>query len=191
MKIEISPPLTDPELNALFAAAWPGHRPTEFGPVLARSLLWLAARRDGPSEERGDAPAAGQGNGRGEGPGNGRGEGPGRGSGEGPGNGRGEGEGDERGERKGAGRGEGSGGGRLVGYVNVVGDGGVHAFVLDTTVHPDEQRRGLGRRLVTTAAEQARARGARWLHVDYEPALAGFYAGCGFRPTAAGLMALD
>ncbi|WP_326676109.1 GNAT family N-acetyltransferase [Streptomyces sp. NBC_01237] len=175
MKIEISPPLTDPELNALFAAAWPGHRPTEFGPVLARSLLWLAARRGGPSEERGDAPAAGQGNGRGEGPGNGRGEG----------------EGDERGERKGAGRGEGSGGGRLVGYVNVVGDGGVHAFVLDTTVHPDERRRGLGRRLVTTAAEQARARGARWLHVDYEPALAGFYAGCGFRPTAAGLMALD
>ncbi|MFC9861249.1 MULTISPECIES: GNAT family N-acetyltransferase [unclassified Streptomyces] len=167
MKIEISPPLTDPELNALFAAAWPGHRPTEFGPVLARSLLWLAARRGGPSEERGDVPAAGQGNGRGEGPGNGRGEG----------------EGDQRRERKGA--------GRLVGYVNVVGDGGVHAFVLDTTVHPDEQRRGLGRRLVTTAAEQARARGARWLHVDYEPALAGFYAGCGFRPTAAGLMALD
>lgn len=31
-------------------------------------------------------------------------------------------------------------GGRLVGYVNVVGDGGAHAFVLDTTVHPDEQR---------------------------------------------------
>lgn len=175
MKIEISPPLTGPELNALFAAAWPGHRPTEFGPVLARSLLWLAARRDGPSEERGDGPVAGQGNGSGEGPGTGRSEGPGNGSGEG--------EGDERGE--------GPGGGRLVGYVNVVGDGGVHAFVLDTTVHPDEQRRGLGRRPVTTAAEQARERGARWPHVDYEPALAGFYAGCGFRPTAAGLMALD
>ncbi|MFD9424519.1 MULTISPECIES: GNAT family N-acetyltransferase [unclassified Streptomyces] len=183
MKIEISPPLTDPELNALFAAAWPGHRPTEFGPVLARSLLWLAARRDGPSEERGDGPVAGQGDGSGEGPGYGNGEGPGYGNGEGPGHGSGEGEGDERGE--------GPGGGRLVGYVNVVGDGGVHAFVLDTTVHPDEQRRGLGRRLVTTAAEQARARGARWLHVDYEPALGGFYAGCGFRPTAAGLMALD
>ncbi|CAM5467163.1 Vitamin B12 import ATP-binding protein BtuD [Streptomyces tanashiensis] len=27
---------------------------------------------------------------------------------------------------------------------NVVGDGGVHAFLLDTTVHPEERRRGLG-----------------------------------------------
>ncbi|MEV1286615.1 GNAT family N-acetyltransferase [Micromonospora sp. NPDC049679] len=31
---------------------------------------------------------------------------------------------------------------RLVGFVNVAGDGGAHAFILDTTVHPDERRRG-------------------------------------------------
>jgi GNAT superfamily N-acetyltransferase len=80
--------------------------------------------------------------------------------------------------------------GRLVGFVNVVGDGSVHAFVLDTTVHPDERRRGLGVRLVRAAAEQARARGATWLHVDYEPHLESFYGRCGFRPTAAGLMRL-
>ncbi|MFE2940771.1 GNAT family N-acetyltransferase [Streptomyces sp. NPDC059255] len=80
--------------------------------------------------------------------------------------------------------------GRLVGYVNVVGDGGLHAFVLDTTVHPDERRRGLGRRLVRTAAAEACARGAHWFHVDYEPALAPFYASCGFRTTEAGLMPL-
>ncbi|MCX5209460.1 GNAT family N-acetyltransferase [Kitasatospora sp. NBC_00240] len=80
--------------------------------------------------------------------------------------------------------------GRLVGYVNVVGDGGAHAFVLDTTVHPDEQRAGLGSRLVRAAAAEARALGAHWLHVDYEPHLESFYARCGFRPTAAGLMRL-
>lgn len=80
--------------------------------------------------------------------------------------------------------------GRLVGFVNVVGDGGRHAFVLDTTVHPDEQRGGLGTRLVRAAAREARAAGAEWLHVDYEEHLAGFYAGCGFRPTAAGLLRL-
>jgi hypothetical protein len=28
------------------------------------------------------------------------------------------------------------------------------------------------------------------LHVDYEPHLDGFYRGCGFRPTAAGLLRL-
>ncbi|HEY3503365.1 MAG TPA: GNAT family N-acetyltransferase [Actinocatenispora sp.] len=80
--------------------------------------------------------------------------------------------------------------GRLVGFVNVVGDGGRHAFVLDTTVHPGEQRSGLGTRLVRAAAGEARAAGAEWLHVDYEEHLTGFYAGCGFRPTAAGLLRL-
>jgi hypothetical protein len=81
-------------------------------------------------------------------------------------------------------------GGRLVGDVNVIGDGGVHAFVLDTTVHPDERRRGLGVQLVQAAAAEARAHGAQWLHVDYEPHLESFYQQCGFRPTAAGLLRL-
>ncbi|MEV0843288.1 GNAT family N-acetyltransferase [Actinocatenispora sera] len=80
--------------------------------------------------------------------------------------------------------------GTLVGFVNVATDGGSHAFLLDTTVHPDEQHRGLGTRLVRAATEQARAAGAEWLHVDYEPHLTGFYAGCGFRPTDAGLRRL-
>nr|WP_241844351.1 GNAT family N-acetyltransferase [Kitasatospora sp. CB01950] len=81
-------------------------------------------------------------------------------------------------------------GGRLVGCVNVAGDGGVHAFILDTTVHPDERRRGLGVRLVRAAAAEARAHGAEWLHVDHEPHLEDFYGRCGFRPTAARLMQL-
>jgi len=81
-------------------------------------------------------------------------------------------------------------GGRLVGFVNVVGDGGAHAFILDTTVHPDERRQGLGVRLVGAAADEAKACGAEWLHVDYEPHLESFYGRCGFRPTAAGLMRL-
>ncbi|MER7845475.1 GNAT family N-acetyltransferase [Kitasatospora sp. NPDC096077] len=120
--LTVCPELADDELDELFGASWPGHRPGSFGAVLA----WVAARR----------------------------------------------------------------GDRLVGFVNVAGDGGVHAFILDTTVHPDERRRGLGVRLVRAAAEEARARGAEWLHVDYEPQLESFYARCGFRPTAAGLMRL-
>ncbi|MFG3345441.1 GNAT family N-acetyltransferase [Streptomyces sp. NPDC048018] len=119
-------PLTGPEVDELFHASWPGHRGTDFAPVLARRLLHVTARRDG----------------------------------------------------------------RLVGYVNVVGDGGVHAFLLDTTVHPDERRAGLGVALVRAAAEAARERGAHWLHVDCEPHLTRFHERCGFRPTAAGLMDL-
>lgn len=126
-ELAVRPALAEDELNELFAASWPDHRPTSFAPVLARSLTWVAARRDG----------------------------------------------------------------RLVGFVNVAGDGGAHAFVLDTTVHPDERRQGLGVRLVRAAAEEATSSGAVWLHVDYEPHLESFYAQCGFRPTAAGLMPLS
>ena len=78
----------------------------------------------------------------------------------------------------------------LVGFVNVASDGGVHAFLLDTTVHPEQGRQGVGRRLVALAAEEARRRGLEWLHVDYEPHLEPFYRACGFGPTAAGLMGL-
>lgn len=81
-------------------------------------------------------------------------------------------------------------GGRLVGFVKLAWEGGDHAFLLDTTVHPDHQRRGLGRRLVGRAAEIARRSGVEWLHVDFEPPLEGFYARCGFEPTPAGLMRL-
>jgi GNAT superfamily N-acetyltransferase len=82
-------------------------------------------------------------------------------------------------------------GDRLVGYVNVAWDGGVHAFLLDTTVRPDFQRQGIATRLVRAVTEASKARGAIWLHVDYDPHLEAFYAGCGFRPTLAGLIALS
>jgi GNAT superfamily N-acetyltransferase len=78
----------------------------------------------------------------------------------------------------------------LVGFVNLAWDGGIHAFLLDTTVHPACQRQGIGRELVATAITAARARGVHWLHVDYEPHLEPFYHACSFAPTAAGLIAL-
>jgi len=81
-------------------------------------------------------------------------------------------------------------GARLVGFVNVAWDGGLHAFLLDTCVDPDHRRQGIATRLVERATTLARARGAEWLHVDFEPHLEEFYRGCGFRPTAAGLIRL-
>ncbi|HWO09345.1 MAG TPA: GNAT family N-acetyltransferase [Polyangiaceae bacterium] len=79
---------------------------------------------------------------------------------------------------------------RLVGFVNVAWDGGVHAFLLDTIVHPDCRRRGIGTALVRCATDEARALGAEWLHVDYDARHAAFYGRAGFRPTAAGLIDL-
>ncbi|MBB4193355.1 GNAT superfamily N-acetyltransferase [Rhizobium aethiopicum] len=80
--------------------------------------------------------------------------------------------------------------GRLVGFVNVAWDGGIHAFLLDTSVHPEMRRQGIATRMVRQATSLARERGAAWLHVDFEPRLAGFYRACGFRPTEAGLIKL-
>lgn len=81
--------------------------------------------------------------------------------------------------------------GRLVGFVHVAWDGGEHGFVLDTTVHPSVQHQGIGSRLVAIAVEHARAMGMAWVHVDFEPDLAPFYAACGFRPTSGGIMLLQ
>jgi GNAT superfamily N-acetyltransferase len=79
----------------------------------------------------------------------------------------------------------------LVGFVQVCWDGGAHAFVLDTAVHPDHGRKGIGSQLVARAADEARAAGCEWLHVDYEPHLKSFYLdACGFAPTDAGLLKL-
>ncbi len=78
----------------------------------------------------------------------------------------------------------------LVGFVNVAWDGATHMFLLDTTVAPSHRRRGIGSHLVRTAVELATQRGGEWLQVDYDPELASFYEGCGFRPTPAGLLQL-
>jgi GNAT superfamily N-acetyltransferase len=81
--------------------------------------------------------------------------------------------------------------GLLVGFVNVAWDGGDHAFLLDTKTRGELQRRGVGTALVRHAADNARAVGCEWLHVDFEPDLAPFYFdACGFRPTDAGLIHL-
>jgi hypothetical protein len=81
--------------------------------------------------------------------------------------------------------------GELVGFVNVAWDGGAHAFILDTIVARIAGRQGIGTAIVRLAAEQARAAGCEWLHVDFDAPLRPFYFdACGFEPTDAGLINL-
>jgi GNAT superfamily N-acetyltransferase len=81
--------------------------------------------------------------------------------------------------------------GELVGFVNVLWDGLVHAWIQDVMVAPASGRRGVGTQLVAVATGGARAAGCEWLHVDFDEDLRGFYFGaCGFRPTNAGLIQL-
>ena len=79
----------------------------------------------------------------------------------------------------------------LVGFVNVLWDGLVHAWIQDTMVSSAIQHGGIGTEVVRLATEEARAAGCEWLHVDFEDHLRGFYLeACGFTPTNAGLIAL-
>ena len=81
--------------------------------------------------------------------------------------------------------------GSLIGFVNVAWDGGDHAFLIDTKVRPDHQRRGIGTELVRIAARHAKEAGCEWLEVDFDEPLASFSSGaCGFVPTSAGLLHL-
>jgi GNAT superfamily N-acetyltransferase len=80
----------------------------------------------------------------------------------------------------------------LVGFVNVLWDGLVHAWLQDTMVAAAARGRGIGTALVDRARRGARAAGCEYLHVDFEDHLAAFYYGaCGFRPTSAGLLELN
>jgi len=81
--------------------------------------------------------------------------------------------------------------GTLVGFVNVLWDGLVHAWVQDVMVASSAGRQGVGTQLVAAATDGARAAGCEWLHVDFDDHLRDFYFGaCGFRPTTAGLIHL-
>jgi GNAT superfamily N-acetyltransferase len=80
----------------------------------------------------------------------------------------------------------------LVGFVNVVWDGLVHAWIQDTMVATRARGQGIGTQLIVVARTGARDAGCEWLHVDFDDRLRSFYFdSCGFTPTTAGLIALQ
>jgi GNAT superfamily N-acetyltransferase len=80
---------------------------------------------------------------------------------------------------------------KLLGFVNVLWDGLVHAWIQDLMVAPDERGQHVGVGLVHAARDGAARAGCDYLHVDFDPRLKAFYLdACGFEETAAGLMIL-
>lgn len=80
----------------------------------------------------------------------------------------------------------------LVGFVNVIWDGLVHAWIQDTMVAVTAGRQSVGTELVAVARDAARDAGCEWLHVDFDDHLRAFYYdACGFTPTNGGLIALQ
>lgn len=82
--------------------------------------------------------------------------------------------------------------GRFVGFVNVLWDGLVHAFIEDVMVDVTVRRSGVGVGLVHAARDGAREAGCEFLHVGFDEDLRAFYIdACGFEPTLGGLMELS
>jgi GNAT superfamily N-acetyltransferase len=80
---------------------------------------------------------------------------------------------------------------RFIGFVNVLWDGLVHAFIEDVMVGSDFRHSGVGVSLVCAAREGARAAGCEFLHVGFDERLKPFYIdACGFEPTLGGLIEL-
>jgi len=80
---------------------------------------------------------------------------------------------------------------QLVGFVNVITDGLVHAWIQDVMVASSTRHHGIGVALVQSARDAAAAGGCEWLHVDFDADLKPFYFdACGFEPTTAGLIRL-
>jgi hypothetical protein len=80
---------------------------------------------------------------------------------------------------------------RFVGFVNVLWDGLVHAFIEDVMVDASCRHLGVGVGLVHAARDGATAAGCEFLHVGFEDELSSFYIdACGFTPVQGGLMQL-
>lgn len=79
----------------------------------------------------------------------------------------------------------------LVGFVNVIWDGLVHAWLQDTMVAFSTRRRGIGVGLIAVARTEAKFAGCEWLHVDFDDDLRPFYIdSAGFTPASAGVIDL-
>jgi len=76
---------------------------------------------------------------------------------------------------------------RFIGFVNVLWDGFVHAFIEDVMVDADYRNRGVGVGVVHAARDGALAAGCDFLHVGFDEDLRSFYIeACGFEPTGGG-----
>lgn len=70
--------------------------------------------------------------------------------------------------------------GQLVGLARSISDGATIAYLQDVLIHPDHQRSGLGRSLVTTLFDTYTDVRQRVLITDAEPGQRAFYESLGF-----------
>lgn len=72
--------------------------------------------------------------------------------------------------------------GMLCGMGRVISDGSSDCYIQDVVVRTDVRGRGVGSRIVSLLADEARSRGLRWIGLVAAPGTTPFYESLGFRP---------
>ncbi|GAA3435238.1 GNAT family N-acetyltransferase [Kutzneria kofuensis] len=71
-------------------------------------------------------------------------------------------------------------GGRLLGLARAISDDATICYLQDVLVHPEAQRRGIGRQLLTAVLDRYRETRQKVLLTDDEPAQRAFYESLGY-----------
>jgi len=81
--------------------------------------------------------------------------------------------------------------GELIGYIDVLSDGRVDAYIQDLIVHPKYQKRGIGSELLKRIIRYLQQKNIKRIQVIFDPELEGFYKKFGFHILKAGIIDRD
>lgn len=77
---------------------------------------------------------------------------------------------------------------KLIGFVSVISDGVADAFLVDLMIHPDYQKKGVGKEIVRTAVKFCKSIGVQCVHVTFNRSEEDFYRKCGFHIFGGGII---
>ena len=81
--------------------------------------------------------------------------------------------------------------GELIGYIDVLSDGSVDAYIQSLIVHPKYQKRGIGSELLKRIIIYLQQKNIKSIQVIFDPELEGFYKKFGFHILKAGIIDRD
>jgi GNAT superfamily N-acetyltransferase len=70
---------------------------------------------------------------------------------------------------------------KLIGFGRIISDGVYQTFIGDMIVHPDYQKRGIGRKVLNLLIEQCKASGIKWIQLSCAKGKKDFYKKLGFQ----------